>query len=189
MEKVNLILDLQNKGTSRNEIKDILGYKRLDSMTKYMRNRGYKVVNDRYVIDDNSNIDVIIKKDDSCNTNVISNKNDECNINVINDPLVFDNISDELKLNIIDLARNYNDINEMINWFKNKGDDKYITDVIEINNGIEINLPKAPIKRTTIRVNEEVWNQFQSLADDNPQYDKHDLLSQAILLFVEKFKK
>ena len=64
-----------------------------------------------------------------------------------------------------------------------------ITDVIEINNGIEINLPKAPIKRTTIRVNEEVWNQFQSLADDNPQYDKHDLLSQAILLFVEKFKK
>lgn len=177
MEKVNLILDLQNKGTSRNEIKDILGYKRLDSMTKYMRNRGYKVVNDRYVIDDNSNIDVI------------SNKNDECNINVINDPLVFENISDELKLNIIDLARNYNYINEMINWFKNKGDDKYITDVIEINNGIEINLPKAPIKRTTIRVNEEVWNQFQSLADDNPQYDKHDLLSQAILLFVEKFKK
>lgn len=177
MEKVNLILDLQNKGTSRNEIKDILGYKRLDSMTKYMRNRGYKVVNDRYVIDDNSNIDVI------------SNKNDECNINVINDPLVFENISDELKLNIIDLARNYNYINEMINWFKNKGDDKYITDIIEINNGIEINLPKAPIKRTTIRVNEEVWNQFQSLADDNPQYDKHDLLSQAILLFVEKFKK
>jgi len=177
MEKVNLILDLQNKGTSRNEIKDILGYKRLDSMTKYMRNRGYKVINDSYVIDDNSNIDVIVKEDDSCNTNVI------------NDPLVFENISDELKLNIIDLARNYNNINEMMNWFKNRVDDKYITDVIEINNGIEINLPKAPIKRTTIRVNEEVWNKFQSLAEDNPQYDKHDLLSQAILSFVEKFKK
>lgn len=165
MEKLNLILDLQEEGMSRNEIKDKLGYKRLDSMTKYMRNRGYKVVNDKYVLDDS------------------------CNINVIVDHVTLENVSDDLKANIIDIARNYNDLKEMITWFKNRNDDKCITNVIEINNGIEINLPKAPIKRTTVRINEVVWNKFQALAESNPQYDKHDLLSQAILLFVEKYNK
>lgn len=177
MEKLNLILDLQEEGMSRNEIKDKLGYKRLDSMTKYMRNRGYKVVNDKYVLDD------------SCNINVIKQKNDICNTNVIVDHVTLENVSDDLKANIIDIARNYNDLKEMITWFKNRNDDKCITNVIEINNGIEINLPKAPIKRTTVRINEVVWNKFQALAESNPQYDKHDLLSQAILLFVEKYNK
>ena len=34
---------MQEEGKTRHEIKDSLGYKNLDSMTKYMRKRGYKV--------------------------------------------------------------------------------------------------------------------------------------------------
>ena len=52
IEKVNYILQLQNKGKTRHEIKDILGYKHLDSMPKYMRKRGYKVKNDKYTLSD-----------------------------------------------------------------------------------------------------------------------------------------
>ena len=52
-DKFKYILQLQEQGLTRHEIKDKLGYKRLDSMTKFMSNRGYKVVNDRYIpIDD-----------------------------------------------------------------------------------------------------------------------------------------
>lgn len=54
IDKVNYILQLQSEGKTRHEIKNIVGYKLLDSMTKYMRKHGYKVENNIYVLRDDS---------------------------------------------------------------------------------------------------------------------------------------
>ena len=99
-DKFKYILQLQEQGLTRHEIKDKLGYKRLDSMTKFMSNRGYKVVNDRYIPIDDKGMTIDIQQD--------------------------------LKANIISLANDYDKIQEVLKWFNNKGDDKGMTEVIEV---------------------------------------------------------
>jgi hypothetical protein len=88
---------------------------------------------------------------------------------------------------MINLVNQYDKLQEMINWFNDK--DNINNTVIEVNTGITIELPEAPIKRTTIRVNEKVWNDFIYLAEANSEFDKHNLLSMALKEYVEKHKK
>lgn len=78
IDKVQYILQLQSEGKTRHEIKDIVGYKLLDSMTKYMKKNGYKVENNIYVIRDdschqNENVEIstVSRNDDNSMTEVI----------------------------------------------------------------------------------------------------------------------
>ena len=96
-------------------------------------------------------------------------------------------LPEDFKENMINLVNQYDKLQEMINWFNDK--DNINNTVIEVNTGITIELPEAPIKRTTIRVNEKVWNDFIDLAEANSEFDKHHLLSMAIKEYVEKHKK
>ena len=96
------------------------------------------------------------------------------------------NIPTELKSNIIDLAINYNKIQEVLNWFENKNDND-MTSVIEVvTSGITINLPKTENTRTTIRVNKDTWIRFDAFCNDNKEFSKQDLLSQALEDFMKK---
>ena len=70
----------------------------------------------------------------------------------------------------------------------NKIDDKDNTSVIQLNTVLKIDLPEADIKRTTIRVNEKIWNNFNNLADKYKEYDKHSLLSMALKEFIERYQ-
>ncbi|MEG2985085.1 MAG: hypothetical protein RR835_10310 [Peptostreptococcaceae bacterium] len=54
---------------------------------------------------------------------------------------------------------------------------------------IKIDIPDAENIRTTIKVNAEVWSLFSELATKNKQFDKQDLLSQALLDFCNKHMK
>ena len=101
---------------------------------------------------------------------------------------MIDVIPEGFKENMINLVNQYDKLQEMINWFNAK-DDIDNTNVIEVNTGIKIDLPDAPIKRTTIRVNEDVWNDFLDLAEANSEFDKHNLLSMALKEYVKKYKK
>lgn len=133
IDKVNYILQLQSEGKSRHEIKDILGYKHLDSMTKYMRKRGYKVKNDRYIL-----------SDDNCHQIK----------------------SVETKPILIT-------------------DDKSMTEVIEvINEGIKIDLPESETTRTTIRINKIIWDEFDKFCSENKEFNKQDLMAQALKDFM-----
>ena len=76
----------------------------------------------------------------------------------------------------------------MIQWFKNK-DDKCNTGVIEIVEGIKIDLPEANIKRTTIRINEKIWEDFNKFVEDNRPIDKHDLMGMALKEYMNKYRK
>ena len=179
-DKVIKILELQEQGVPRKEIYKIMKYKEISSLNRFMKRKGFILDGELFVKEVADNIAPVNTKDDKDNTNIINKEEaPEDMINVI---------PEGFKENMINLVNQYDKLQEMINWFNTK-DDIDNTNVIEVNTGIRIDLPDAPIKRTTIRVNEKVWNDFLDLADANSEFDKHSLLSMAIKEYVEKYKK
>lgn len=141
------------------------------TIRKYITNRGYKRVLNEFVLCEYT-----------CNSECNTSKKEE-----------FTNESKDImqkadfKENMMYLSNETETIKEIIQWFKNK-DDKSDINVIEIVNGIKIDLPEANIKRTTIRINEKVWDLFENFVKDKKIYDKHDLMGQALVEFMEKYK-
>lgn len=171
IDKVNYILQLQREGKTRHEIKDIVGYKLLDSMTKYMRKYGYKVENNIYVLKDdschqtqNTEISTVIQSDDKGMTRS----------NALN-----------IKQDMIDIIEHKDEIFDMLEWFKNC-DDKGMTEVIEVvNEGIKIDLPDSETTRTTIRINKIIWEDFDTFCNENKEFNKQDLMAQALKDFMK----
>ena len=176
-DKVKKILELQEQGVPRKEIYKIMEYKEISSLNRFMKRRGFSLVGELFV---KNEAPIITTEDDKDNINIINKE--EAPEDMINA------IPEGFKENMINLVNQYDKLQEMINWFNTK-DDIDNTNVIEVNTGIRIDLPDAPIKRTTIRVNDKVWNDFLDLADANSEFDKHSLLSMAIKEYVEKYKK
>ena len=186
-DKVMKILELQEQGVPRKEIFKIMEYKEINSLNRFMRRKGYILDGGKYKRAEEGNANIVrseapvdTPEDAKDNINVISKEESPNNI--------IDVMPEGFKENMINLVNQYDKLQEMINWFNTK-DDIDNTNVIEVNTGIRIDLPDAPIKRTTIRVNEKVWNDFLDLADANSEFDKHSLLSMAIKEYVEKYKK
>ena len=175
-DKVIKILELQEQGVPRKEIYKIMEYKEINSLNRFMKRKGYILDGGKYK---RAEAPVDTSKDDKDNINVISKEE------APND--MIDVMPEGFKENMINLVNQYDKLQEMINWFNTKDD--IDNSVIEVNTGIKIDLPDAPIKRTTIRVNESIWNDFLELADANSEFDKHNLLSMALKEYVEKHKK
>lgn len=178
-DKLKTILKLQEQGLTRHEIKDKLGYKRLDSMTKYMSSKGYKVEKDKYILKDDKSMTKVI------NVPIKDMKQD---ITLHDDKGMTIDIQQDLKSNIINLANDYDKIQEVIKWFNNKDDDKCMTEVIEVvSQGIRINLPKAETIRTTIRINKDTWDRFDTFVQQNKEFNKQDLMAQALEEYMSKY--
>lgn len=88
--------------------------------------------------------------------------------------------------NLIGLSKSYDKIMEMIAWFES---DKDKTNVIEVTEGIKIDLPEETDKefRKTIRINDVVWEQFSEFCDKHKEFKQKDLHSQALLEYIEKY--
>ena len=142
------------------------------SIRKKLTTNGYKRINNQYVL-----------KDDMCNQECNTPKeNKEITNNITS---VFNNT--EFKDNMLFLHNEIDILKNIIEQFKQ--DDKSNTNVIELREGIKINLPEANIKRTTIRINENVWDMFSEFVEDNKPFDKHDLMGMALLEYINKYKK
>lgn len=120
-------------------------------------------------------------KDEPCSddnmTAVITNKPIEKNDKDMT--LVID---ESMKNNLISLAQNYDRIMGLINKYDKLYDKEY--------DGIIIELPietKADY-RTTIRVNNVVWDQFDEFASKHSEFTKKDLLSMALKEYMEKYR-
>ncbi|MGL5749775.1 MAG: hypothetical protein ACRCXT_04560 [Paraclostridium sp.] len=171
IDKVQYILQLQDEGKTRHEIKDIVGYKLLDSMTKYMRKHGYKVENNIYVL-----------RDDSCHQdgNVEISTVSRCDDNSMTTNNMFN-----IKQDMIEIVEHKDEIFDMLNWFKTR-DDNSMTEVIEvINEGIKIDLPESETTRTTIRINKVIWEDFDVFCNENKEFNKQDLMAQALKDFMK----
>ena len=57
-----------------------------------------------------------------------------------------------------------------------------------IKQQIILDIEDAESKLVTLRVNSKVLNDFNKFCDDNKQYRKIDLISQALKDFMEKYK-
>ncbi|EOY7154770.1 hypothetical protein ACQD52_003587 [Clostridioides difficile] len=98
-----------------------------------------------------------------------------------------DSINSKIDDDIKYLSNEIDNIKSVIEWFKTKDDKCHIDSIKE--NDISIDLPDQSIKRTTIRVNNTVWEMFNKFADENKHYDKHYLLSQLLLESLLKYVK
>lgn len=193
-------------GKKAAQINTELGFNEGVTRKRFSRH-GYKLndAKSKYILkDDTSHTNVIeskeiIKSDDRCMTSVsgdndstsVINGNDSKNTNVIilendNDNTLV--INSKLKENLIDLAENHFDIKEMLTWFKNRDDNNH-TNVIEIVQGITIDLDNKGNARTTIRINNTIWEDFGKFCDDNSHLDKQDLHAMALKEYMDKHKK
>ncbi|MCC0783568.1 integrase [Clostridioides sp. ES-S-0108-01] len=148
------------------------------SIRKYLTKRGYKRINDEYIfIGDNGMTKVVNNKSKSNNDNIFNMTIEDDNSNNI----VVDN---QFKNNIISLAKDYDKIQDVLNWFENKED----TNVIEVvQDGIKIDLPSKDAIRTTVRLNKDVWNLFDEFCEKFREFNKSDLMSMSLLEYIKKY--
>lgn len=155
------------------------GYKKDQSINQWILednkydNSNTRVVRGQNNIYDNSNTQVMNQCDNN-NTEVIRIQNNEYDIN---STLV---ISDKnIKDNLINLAKNYDKIMSLIQGYDKEYD------------GLTIELPVETIKdfRTSIRVNNVIWEQFNDFTSTHKEFTKRDLLSMALKEFREKYDK
>ena len=154
------------------KVADILGGVNESTIRQYITKRGYKRIESKFVL-----------LDDTCNHRDNTQEKEQMtaeNTDVINLP--------DLKENMMYLSSETETLKDIIKWFKAR-DDKSNTSVIELVEAIKIDLPEAPIKRTTIRINEKVWDMFNELVEENKPIDKHDLMGAALLEYINKYKK
>ncbi|MGL5381799.1 hypothetical protein [Clostridium sp.] len=177
-DRLKTILDLQDQGYSKKEISKKVGYSRTANLSSWMKRRGYiyNEIEEKYIKEGIQEI----------------KENDKNSLESI-DPRKYLFLNDEeLKAKIIKMGEQYDNIQEMLEWFRTKdrqmsSDQK--TEVIEvINQGIQINLPKVDSIKTSIRVNKEVWREFGRFAEDHSEFVKGDLLCQALKEFMGKHR-
>jgi len=87
--------------------------------------------------------------------------------------------SHQIKSNLTELAKNYDKIMTLIN------NDKNMTDDIRI----ELPVETKDNYRTTIRINNVVWENFKEFCVQNKMFTQRDLLSMALTEYVNKYKK
>lgn len=142
-------------------------------IAKKLNRRGYKKINNEWVC--------INEKSFSKNGENVSNKREYDNNNtlIIHDRKVLENL--------MSLSNNYDKIIKIINEYDNKCDNKSYSKYDNEYDGIEIKLPVETIKdfRTSIRINNVVWEQFDLFAEKHKEFTKRDLLSMALIEYIK----
>lgn len=147
----------------------------------------FKKIN--YIYDKESNAYVLKELNNNCNIDVID-INNGCNTSVESTEVtevskekgvldIIEKSDEEIKNNLIELAQNYELLKEIIDIHKRN------TSVIKQQ--IIINLEEPESKLTTLRVNKKILNEFNEFCDNNKQFKKVDLLSQALKNFIEQY--
>ena len=179
IEKLNKILQLDQEGKNRNEIVEIIGYKNLKSLTGFMTSKGY-TYNNGYVL-----------KSDEKSMTTVSDGKDIINVSIKNDydeKSMTSLINSDLKSNLVGLAEDYQDIKDMLKWFKSMNDDKSMIEVsATITDGLKIDIDQSEYIRTTVRVSKSSWEKFEAFCNEYKQFKKQDILSQFIEECVDKY--
>lgn len=92
---------------------------------------------------------------------------------------IIEKSDEEIKNNLLDLAQNYELLKEIMDIHRRN------TSVVK--HQIIIDIDEAESKLTTLRVNRNVLEKFNKFCDDNKQFKKVDLLSQAMKNFIDQY--
>lgn len=164
---INEINKMLEEGRTVKEIRGILGISE-KAYQKQIKNMGY-----RYLQKSRKYLKTPPGLKHRSNTEVI-NKNESKDL-IVSDA---DKVSD--------LIKNYDDIKTMLNWFKNKEYENSIIEVIQ-DNRIKIDIDTEETKRTTILINKKIYDDFNMFCQRHKEYDKKDLLSMALLEYMQKY--
>ncbi|EGT3709103.1 TPA: hypothetical protein KOQ25_003674 [Clostridioides difficile] len=163
----------KNIGISRSTIRDRFkkaNYSYSKDLNKYI----YEYITD---ISQDTNM-----KNNKCITTDIQKENNTSNTNVVQFDVVREvmNKSDkEIKDNLLDMVANYDTLKEIIELHK--------CNTSVIKQQIIIDLEESESKLTTLRINSKELELFNKFCDDNKQFKKIDLISQALKEFREKY--
>lgn len=179
IEQVVLYLnDELKKGRSQKdiEINDFKVNERV--IAKRLISKGYKKINNQYVFSGDKIITRVIT-----DNNPKEIKQSEENKLVIKDQKIMDNL--------INLAKNYDKLISIIDQYDKTSEKEYYSKYDKEYDGIIIELPIETIKdfRTSIRVNNVVWEQFNKFAEGHKEFTKRDLLSMALKEYMENNQK
>lgn len=179
---INYINKLLEQGKTVKEIREILGVGE-KSFQKQIKKLGYKY---------NQKIRRYEPISEILETSLTNNSNNEIErLKKANDKSMIFDIPKEIepedfKNNLIDLAINYKKIKQMLDDFEHT---KSIQNVVEVvNQGIKIDNPETEVERTTVRVGKNILKNWNEFCDRNKQYSKKDLLGQALIEFINKYK-
>ncbi|NOW16580.1 hypothetical protein B0H35_004117, partial [Clostridium acetobutylicum] len=82
------------------------------------------------------------------------------------------------------ILKNYEDIKELLAWFNKQ------KNVVEPQNlKINRNRLNGAVKITTVRLYINVWEKFKSFMKQYQEYKSKDLVTMALLEFMDKYKK
>lgn len=158
------------RSTIRDRFKK-LSYSYSKDLNRYVYNDSVTDVVQKVTIDNNKSIaDVTHRENNVSNTDVA--RVDKV-IDIINKSDV------EVKETIIDIVNNYDVLKEIIELHRRN------TSVIKQQ--IVIDIEDAESKLITLRINSKELELFNSFCDNNKQYRKIDLISQALKEFREKY--
>lgn len=158
------------KGRSQKDI-EINDFKVNERVIAKRLNRlGYKKNNNQWLLNNDNGMTVL-----NAHIKPVEKKDNDDNIITMYD--------DKTRSKLLKLADNYDKIIDMINRY-DEGYDKEYDGII-----IELPLEDKSDFRTTIRVNNIIWEQFDEFANIYKEFTKKDLLSMALKEYMTKYKK
>lgn len=181
---VNLELK-KNSNLSVNKLCDNLEIKRSTLKTKLHKGNYFFDTNNRSYEKNEATIAIndvmkgVIKNDDTNKRKDILTNDDDTMKKVISNNDNDMTFSHQIKSNLMELAKNYDKIMILINSDKS------------MNDGIIIELPVETTDnyRTTVRINNVVWENFREFCVQNKMFTQRDLLSMALTEYLNKYKK
>lgn len=191
-EYINKELDL---GRTQGEIEVNDFNVKVKVMAKRLSRRGFKKVGGRWV---NSTDTIPVAPSSNKNTviqstsHVIVNNDDNSSSNV-NVGVSLTSDQNKSLVNIIDkyddldfLLSNIDNIKLMLNTFNEQYAKGYVSTDDKNSWGIKIELPIEGDKnfRTTVRVNDVVWKQFDEFCSKHSEFTKRDLISMALREYI-----
>lgn len=158
----------KNIGISRSTIRDRFkkaNYSYSKDLNKYIHECIMDVSqNNKYTMND------IQKENNVSNTNVVQ-------FDIVRE--VMNKSDKEIKDNLLDMVANYDILKEIIELHK--------CNTSVVKQQIIINLEESESKLTTLRINSKELELFNKFCDNNKQFKKIDLISQALKEFREKY--
>lgn len=171
-EQVEFINEQLNKGDSLTNICKNIGIGRTTLRDRFTK-AGYKFNAElkQYICNTDA-------KEYNCNTNILQTEIVEykSNTNILNNK--------ENKEKLINLINEYDTIRELIEWYHKQ---KNIVELPELK--IDKSKLTGEIKTTTIRLYSNVWDKFKFFSEKYPEYKAMDLISMALIEFMEKYDK
>lgn len=193
IQRIQLILDLLDKGYTTDMLNEYFDVKTKRVINDFMNSRGYRKKNNTYVL----------KQEITHSTHTPNTQNIKQQYNVL--PNI--QIDEETIINLLNLSKRASIFQEIADLYEKGKSVEFLTNAAlnaskdiskdtlqgECIEVIDTTMPieklEGEIKRTTIRINEHVMDEFNNLWREKYfKYKQHDLLAIALKDFIKKYK-